>query len=191
VLEVGAGDGALAVELRAIGHEVLAIDPAAEAPGVTALALHEVPETDQPFDAAVAVLSLHHVEPLHESCRHLATLIRPGGVLVIDEFDVERFDERAARWWLGQRAAIAAEDGHGADHHAHDPAGLVVEMRGHVHPLAAVRGALAEDFALGEPVRVPYLHRWYLGEGLRAAEEHLIAEGALPATGARLVGTRR
>ena len=91
VLEVGAGDGALAAELRAIGHEVLAIDPAAEAPGVTALALHEVPESDLPLDAAVAVLSLHHVEPLPESCRHLATLIRLGGVLVIDEFDVERF----------------------------------------------------------------------------------------------------
>jgi len=187
VLEVGAGDGSLAAALRAIGHDVLAIDPAAEAPGVTALALHEVPETDEPFDAAVAVLSLHHVEPLEESCRRLAALLRLGGVLVIDEFDVDRFDERAARWWLGQRAAIGAED-HG---HARDPAGLVAEMRGHVHALVRVREALADDFALGEPVRGPYLHRWHLGERLRGAEEHLIADGALPATGARMVGTRR
>ena len=30
----------------------------------------------------------------------LAELVRPGGVLAIDEVDVERLDERAARWWL-------------------------------------------------------------------------------------------
>ena len=36
----------------------------------------------------------------------------------------------------------------------------------------------------------PYLHRWNLEAGLRDAEESLIARGRLPATGARLIGTR-
>ena len=184
VLEVGAGNGELAATLREIGYDVLAIDPASETAHVLPAALHEVQEPDGSFDAAVAVLSLHHVEPLHESCQKLAALVRPGGRVVIDEFDVERFDERAARWWLGQRAAVGAEQ-------PAEPATLVSERREHLHWVSHLRDELALDFALGEPVRGPFLYRWGLGESLCSAEEHLVATGALPATGARLVGRRR
>jgi SAM-dependent methyltransferase len=183
VLEIGAGDGALASTLRDAAYDVLAIDPASETADVVAVPLHEV-DGHEPFDAAVAVLSLHHVEPLRESCERLAQLVRPGGALVIDEFDVERLDERAARWWLGQRAAAGLEP-------EHEPSELVRRYREHLHPLARVTGELARSgFALGEPVRGAYLHRWWLVDGLRPAEEQLIASGAIPATGARLVGVR-
>lgn len=182
VLEVGAGCGELAAELRDAGYEVRAIDPVAEdGSGVEPIALLEVSGT---FDAALAVVSLHHVEPLDVSCAHLATLVRPGGRLVIDEFDVTRLDDRAADWWLAQRRALGVVE-------QHDARGLITAMRGHIHPLRALREALAPHFTLGEPVPGPYLHRWNLGTGLRDAEEHLIATGKLPATGARLVGTRR
>jgi len=184
VLEVGAGDGELAVALRDVGYDVLAIDPASETSEVARVALHELEEPDAPFDAAVAVLSLHHVEPLPESCERLASLVRPGGALVIDEFDVERFDERAAHWWLAQRAAVGEQ----VDK---EPATLVAQYRDHLHGLAQLMGELGRDFSLGEPVRGPYLYRWWVGEGLRHAEEQQIATGALPATGARLVGARR
>jgi hypothetical protein len=33
-----------------------------------------------------------------ESCRRLAEALRPGGTLVLDEIDVERFDEVAGRF---------------------------------------------------------------------------------------------
>ena len=184
VLEIGAGDGALAAALREIGYDVLAIDPAGEQPGVVGLHLHRVDAPAESFDAAVAVLSLHHVEPLAESCRRLAEVLRPGGRLVVDEFDVQRFDERAARWWLQQREAQS-------DHEHADPATLVSELRGHLHSLARLREALAPWFAIGEPTPGPYLHRWALRPELRALEERLIAEGDLPATGARLVAVRR
>jgi SAM-dependent methyltransferase len=181
VVEIGAGNGELAAALREAGYEVRAIDPAAEAgTGVERAALLDVRGT---FDAALAVLSLHHVEPLAESCAHLATLVRPGGRLVIDEFDVMRLDQRAVAWWLAQRRAVGGED-------EHDAVAGVAAMREHVHPLSALREALAPYFSLGEPVPGPYLHRWNLEPGLRDAEEHLIATGRLPATGARLVGTR-
>lgn len=184
VLEVGAGDGELAADLRGLGYDVLAIDPASETSEVARLALHEIARPAEPFDGAVAVLSLHHVEPLRESCERLAALVRPGGRLVIDEFDVARFDERAARWWIAQRAAIGEPP-------EHEPPAMVEHYRVHLHPLSRVMDELASGFAFGEPVRVPYLHRWCVGEGLGGTEEHLIATGSLPATGARLVGARR
>jgi SAM-dependent methyltransferase len=181
VLEIGAGSGELAGELRAGGYDVRAIDPAADdGSGVERVALIDVSGT---FDAAVAVVSLHHVEPLDESCAHLATLIRPGGRLIIDEFDVMALDERAADWWLGQRRAAGKDD-------EHDAESLVRFMRDHVHALDAVLESLAPHFAMGAPVPVPYLHRWNLEPGLRDDEEALIASGSLPATGARLVARR-
>jgi SAM-dependent methyltransferase len=178
VLEVGAGDGTLAAALAEAGYEVVAIDPASETDAVRAVALHELDEPDASFDAAVAVVSLHHVEPLEDSFERLATLVRPDGVLVVDEVDFERFDERAARWWLDH---AERED---------DPAEMVAAVRGHMHTLARLREALAPWFPTGEPVRGPYLYRWNLPPGLREPEVDLIAAGALPATGARLVSRR-
>lgn len=121
---------------------------------------------------------------LAESCAHLASLVVPGAVLVIDEFDVGRLDERAAGWWLAQRLAAGSED-------EHEPATLIAFMRDHVHPLDLLLDGLAPHYMLGAPVRGPYLHRWNLDPRLRDVEEHLIATGQLPATGARIVARRR
>ena len=185
VLEVGAGGGELAAALRAAGWDVVAIDPAADgAAGVEPVALLDLEAAEASFDAAVAVVSLHHVEPLAESCARLAAAVRPGGALVVDEFDVEHFDERAARWLAAQRAAAGMEV-HG------DPADWPADLRAHLHPLADIRAALSSAFALCEPVRGAYLYRWDLDPAMRAVEERLVADGALPATGARLVGVRR
>lgn len=180
VLEVGAGDGALADALRRDGYDVVAIDPEPGGPGVRAVALRDLDAPPESFDAAVAVVSLHHVDPLDASCRRLAEVVRPGGVLVLDEFDVERVDDRAAGWWLDHRGL---ED--------HTPGEVVAELRHHCHTVARLQSALAEWFSLSPPVRVPYLYRWAKAPELRGAEEHLIAAGELPVTGARIVGARR
>jgi SAM-dependent methyltransferase len=185
VLEVGAGGGELATALREAGHDVVAIDPASETDGVEPLALLDLDAPDGSFDAAVGVVSLHHLEPLDASLERLARLVRPGGTLVIDEIDVARLDERAAGWWIGQRRAL------GEEHRHDDPAELVAEMRHHIHALDAIRSGLDEWFALGEPVRGPYMHRWSLPLSLREAEVEQLAAGRLPAIGARLVGIRR
>lgn len=182
VLEIGAGRGELAAELRAAGYAVTAIDPAAEAADeVQQLALLEAHGA---FDAAVAVVSLHHVDPLEESCAHLASLMEPGAPLVIDEIDAARYDERAAGWWLSQRQALGFTDD------GQTPPDMVNALRKHVHPLAAVCEALAPYFELAEPIRGAYLHRWELRPSVREVEVDLIADGLLPAVGARLIATR-
>jgi SAM-dependent methyltransferase len=183
ILEVGAGRGELASVLGAIGYTVTAIDPSAEPDSqVEQLSLLDV---RGPFDAALAVVSLHHVDPLDESCAHLATLIPPGGRLVIDEIDIDRYDERAARWWLLQREAM------GLSHEESDPAAMVRGLREHLHSLGDICAALRPYFEIGQPVRVAYLHRWELRPSLREPELELIAEGLLPAMGARFVAIRK
>jgi SAM-dependent methyltransferase len=184
VLEVGAGSGELADALREVGYEVTAIDPATDSDSVDRQRLHEVDEPDGSFDAALAVLSLHHVDPLTESFRRLAALVRGGGPLVVDEFDVASFDERAAAWLIDQRELATGA--------VHDhPKGLVRDMRDHLHPVSEVRAQLQRcGFQLGTLSRGPYLYRWELPPGLRGAEEQLIAVNHIPATGAQFVATR-
>ena len=104
--------------------------------------------------------------------------------LVVDEFDVGAFDLGAAAWWLEQRAAIGEQQPETAEE-------LVAEHREHLHPLEQIVAALDPHFELGPPLRGAWLHRWNLGDSLRAVEEEAIARGRLRATGARLVGRRR
>jgi SAM-dependent methyltransferase len=176
VLEIGAGDGALAEVLRGAGHDVTAIDPRGEGE-VLAIPLLELRE--EPFDAAVAMTSLHHVDPLAESLARLAELLRPGARLVVDEYDVEALDERAARWWLTK-----------AGEHQ-DPAEHVAKMRAHIHSVAHIRSELAPWFDVSEVVPGAYLYRHKIGWAHRAEEEALIAAGVIPATGSRFIAIRR
>lgn len=183
VLEIGAGDGALAAALRDAGYDVVAIDPNPGGADVHAVALLELEEAPASFQAAVAITSLHHVEPLEESLEHLARLLEPGGLLVVDEFDVAAFDERAAAWWLEQRQALgAAEDATAGQ--------LVGEHRAHLHPLERIVAALERHFRVGLPLYGAYLYRWNLGPELRGAEEDAIVRGEIPAVGARLLAVR-
>lgn len=183
VLEVGAGDGELAAALRSAGYDVTAIDPAAEpGSGVEPIAL--IDATGQ-FDAAVGIVSLHHVEPLEQSFAHLATLIKPGGMLVIDELDRDNFDRRAAAWWVAQQRAL------GSEHGDLDPDEVVAEMQHHIHAAEAVLDALRPHFDVGLPVRGPYLHRWELPATLITAELELIASGDLPPVGWRTLAACR
>jgi SAM-dependent methyltransferase len=184
LLEVGAGNGELARTLADAGYDVLAIDPHPTGAGVRIAALHELDEPSGSFDAALAVTSLHHVEPLADSLGRLGELLKPGAVLVVDEFDVAAFDERAAGWWLRQRHARGAEEQPSAEE-------LVGEHRSHLHPVDRIAEALEPHFELEAPQYGPYLYRWDLDESLREEEQAAIARGEIPAVGARLVARRR
>jgi SAM-dependent methyltransferase len=177
VLEIGAGDGTLAAALREDGYDVLAIDPAG-GDDILQVALHELDAPTHFFGAAVAITSLHHVDPLDASIERLADLLPPGAPLIVDEFDVGRYDERAAAWWLSHS---------GREHTARE---LVGDVRAHLHPVRTITSALEPWFTVGVPVRGPYLYRWEIDPALRAEEEALIAAGKLPATGARFIATR-
>ena len=184
VLEVGAGEGELARSLRASGYDVTAIDPSSEAQDVEPVALADLPRPELPFDAAVAVVSLHHVEPLEESVERLASALATGTPLLVDEFDAAQLDERAAAWWLAQRHARGGED-------PETPAELGPKMRAKVHSIELLVSVLSPLFEIGALERGTYLYRWHLDESARPAEEELVARGELPLTGVRFIARRR
>jgi 2-polyprenyl-3-methyl-5-hydroxy-6-metoxy-1,4-benzoquinol methylase len=181
VLEVGAGSGELAAALRESGYEVDAIDPGDDADGVERVALAELEAGEGAFDAAVAVVALHHVEPLGESLEVLFRVLVPGGRLIVDELDVEEVDERAADWLIA----------HSEHEHAATPAALIDEVRAHIQPLGELRAALeASGFELGPIFRGAYLYRWHPPPSGEVEERTAIAAGELPAVGARFVARR-
>ena len=183
VLEVGAGRGEIAVALREAGYAITAVDPAAEPGGIVQQC--SLLEVRGSFDVAVSIVALHHVDPLEESCAHLGSMLPSGAQLIVDEIDIDRYDERAIRWWSSQRRAL------GLDDHEHVPSDILGHLRDHIHPLAKMLTALAPHFDLGPPVPGPYLHRWELQPSLFAAEVDLIASGLLPAVGSRFIAARK
>ena len=187
VLEVGAGEGDLARRMAAAGYEVVAVDPQASTPDVLPIPVDELSEPAASFESAVAVLSLHHVHRLDESCAHLASLLRPGASLIVDELDLDRFDEQAAAWWLEQQEALGIEHDH---EHELAAESVVARLREELHPLSRILASLDPYFDLQLAWRGPYLYRWRLGESQRPVEEELIAAGTLPAIGVRILGTR-
>ena len=176
VLEIGAGDGALAEVLRGAGYDVTAIDPRGSG-DVLPIPLLELQA--EAFDAAVAMTSLHHVEPLTESLERLGGLLRPGARLIVDEYDVDALDERAARWWIAKSGQHQ------------DPAEYVAHMREHIFSVAHIREQLRPWFDVSEPVPGAYLYRHKIGWAHRDEEEALIATGVIPATGSRFIAVRR
>ncbi len=64
-------------------------------------------------------------------------------------------------------------------------------MREHLYAVPHIREELAAWFDVGESVPGPYLYRWKVDPALRSEEEAKIADGTLPATGARFIAVRR
>lgn len=173
VLEVGCGDGALTRRLLEAGYEAHGIDPRApEGPSFERTTL-EVFRADAPFDAAVAMLSLHHMHDLAAALTSLERALRPGARLVLFEFAAERVDDRARRW-LAQ---------HGLDAHLGEPP--------HVIAVADLMAALGERFRLLHERWGGFLAREHGREDLHEVEEAAIAAGELRAIGAWLVYERR
>ncbi len=124
VLDLGCGDGKLAVRLAALGARVVGLDadPAmlraaasrAAAAGVgmdfAAGRARTLPFPDRRFDIVVAVTVLCFVPDAEAAFREIARVLRPGGAVVIGELG--RWSlwalRRRIRGWLGNRLWRAA-----------------------------------------------------------------------------------
>jgi SAM-dependent methyltransferase len=204
VLEVGCGDGLLALALAGAGHSVTALD--IELRGASpdgAVTFVERPFLDYrggPFDAVIFNGSLHHLFPLDAALSHARSLLVAGGQLVADEFAWEAADDPTARWYFELRQGVA---GHG--HHSRklvhgsdqDPPlqRWVAEHQHHppLHTGAAMVEAVRGSWGAVEVETGPYLYR-YVARGLAggdadallAEERTRIAQGAIRPVGLRI-----
>jgi SAM-dependent methyltransferase len=170
VLEVGCGDGSLTRHLISAGFAATGIDP--EAPDGDHLVRSTLEEfqAPEPFDAAVAVRSLHHVADLERAVAQLHSLLRPGGRLIMFEFAVEHVDDAASAWLASHGLGDALD---------YDFSGVIA--------LGELEEALGRRFSplLVQPA--PYLARELGHDELHEAEAAAIADGKLRAAGEWLV----
>jgi SAM-dependent methyltransferase len=180
VLEIGCGDGELALALAAAGHDVVAIDPEAPAGAVFRRVTLEEFEASAPFDAAVASLSLHHVADLEAAVDRVAALLVPERTFVVNEFAWERLDGRAAGWAaerLGDVDAPAVEAQWEREHRE-------------LHTGRAVLAALERRFDRLSFDWGPYIARMLRLPEAEADEARAIAAGTLAPVGFRWIGRR-
>lgn len=93
VLDVGCGNGELAYMLAADGHSVMGLDPSDECIAKAGARKNgekvlfvctsfESFEAEEPFDAIVFVVSIHHMD-MEKTLTKAKGLLAPGGVIVI------------------------------------------------------------------------------------------------------------
>jgi SAM-dependent methyltransferase len=99
VLEIGCGEyGGFVPRLREAGYEATGVDPnAPESAGYHRSGFEEF-EARGAFDAIVASRALHHVSDLGAVLARVGAALRPGGALIVVEWEWELFDESSARW---------------------------------------------------------------------------------------------
>jgi SAM-dependent methyltransferase len=188
ILEVGCGSGELAFAMSQQGYDVTAIDPEAPTgPLFRQVSLEHFSETTL-FDTVVANRSLHHLEDLQAAVEKIHSLLRGGGVLILNEFAWDQMDEATAGWYLSQVDKSAPEDASLLPDNF--PELWIAEHEG-LHTSASMRNALDKRFHLRSFEWVPYVARYYLQrDDLVAQEAHLIKHGHINGVGFRYVGNR-
>ena len=192
VLEVGCGQGELANALAERGFDVVAIDPEAPEGPIFHRIRFEDFSAEGTFDAVVASVSLHHIHDLAGALDKIASLLRPAGVLVLEEFAKERLAGATAVWYYQQRRALARKGNAGSEV-PDDFAEWERRTRDNladIHPASAIRAGLETRFAERFFEWSPYLYSWGLDDAVERLERRLIEEGSIEATGLWYVGER-
>ena len=192
VLDVGCGQGELTTALSVAGYDVLGIDPLAPQQDlVRRIRLEDVDEPDGSYDAVVGARSLHPIRDLARALDRIAALLRPAGVLVVEELAWDRIDEATLDWLYGQRRALAAS-GQGVA-----PASLEAlreeweaDHLG-IHGYGALRRELDARFDERFFAWTAFLHRLVGGVATEVLEQALIDAGAIQALGFRYAGIVR
>jgi SAM-dependent methyltransferase len=122
VIEIGCGSaGGFVPRLVEAGYEPIGIDPEApEGPRYRSMEFERY-TVEEPVGAVVASTSLHHVHDLGPVLDKVAASLAPGGVLVVVEWDWQRFDEATASWCFARlpTSSTPVPHDHGADDDDH------------------------------------------------------------------------
>jgi SAM-dependent methyltransferase len=192
VLEVGCGQGELTTALAVEGYDALGIDPVAPVgERFRRIRVEDLEPSEGPYDAVVASHSLHHIRDLDRALDHIASMLGPGGLLVLDEHGWDLADEATLDWLWNQRRALAAA-GHG------EPPASLAALREEwqaehlgLHGFETMREEASKRFEERVFARTPFLHRLLGGVATEVLEQALIDAGAIQALGFRYAGVAR
>jgi SAM-dependent methyltransferase len=186
VLEIGCGAGELALALADRGNTVTAIDPRAPEGSIFQQVSLEDFGGAGPFDAVVASTSLHHIHNLSAALDKIHGLLRPGGVLILNEFGWERMDARTAGWAASHLAGSGTEPVTGE--------GFLkqwIDYHEELHDSVVMRETLDAVFLPTTFEWLPFLAEHELERPDLADEERTLVEsGEINPLGFRYVGTR-
>jgi SAM-dependent methyltransferase len=198
VIDLGCGQfGGLVPALHRAGYEAYGVDiEAPDGPGYYQVEFEQFMPA-QPADAVIASTSLHHTADPDVVLDHVRVALRPGGALIVVEWDWPRFDERTARWCFA-RLNDAAEPGwlhrhrdrwrqSGQPWSAYLASWAAEEG---LHPGDALIAALSLQFDTVQLARGPYVFA-DLNSISPEDERAAIERGELNATGIQFVGARR
>jgi SAM-dependent methyltransferase len=177
VVEVGCGQGDLAVALQTRGYTVTAIDSdrgavrSALAKGVNAITGEWPAVSVTPADAIVFTRSLHHVANLDAAVARAHQILRGTRTLLIEDFDFGSADEATANWFA---SAVRVADDTGLLLPDRDEFAIrVMQARnalgewhtdhGHeVHSLQHIIEAVSRRFNLLSVEAAPYCYRYLI-----------------------------
>jgi len=200
VVEIGCGPlGGFVPWLREAGYAAVGVDP--EAPSEPSFRSIRFEEYEPPgsVDAVVAGTSLHHVDDLAEVLDRVADALRPGRVVIVIEWDWQRFDEATARWCFA-RLRPPADDDEASWLHRHKEGWASsgrswpeywrgwIEEEG-LHAGRDIVRALDQRFDRQACEYGPYFFPDL--EATKAEEAEAITAGVVQATGFTWVGNRR
>jgi 2-polyprenyl-3-methyl-5-hydroxy-6-metoxy-1,4-benzoquinol methylase len=98
ILEIGAGEGALAAILTQAGHRVIAIDanPRGTFPAIETT-FEDYDAGRERFDCVAIQFVLHHAADLDTFVAKMAGLLTPRGIVAIDDYGWERSSDESFR----------------------------------------------------------------------------------------------
>jgi SAM-dependent methyltransferase len=174
VLEVGCGDGALAKQLVDLGCEVIAIDASegnikkAKSLGVDARVASFPAFEGLLFDVVLFTRSLHHIQPLNSAVKKAFQILKPNGLIIIEDFAFSETDEETAKWFYsflkildGCDVLLPAQDSFGRNllNNAGDFA-LWTEHTHEINSFPAMQKAVGQYFQILKTETAPYLYRY-------------------------------
>jgi ubiquinone/menaquinone biosynthesis C-methylase UbiE len=191
LLEVGAGEGDLALALMQSGYDVRALDndeakvSLAQRKGVDCRLADITEYEDDPFDLILFSRSLHHIQPLDQAIKRTRSLLAEDGTLLVDDFAPETADEDTVRFRYETEFILRGSCGLSCSTRDEYPLDPLQHWKDHlfvkhkVSDSVTIRGAIAAIFSNVEEESVPYMYRYIVDKLPRNSESLSIAQKVL------------
>lgn len=140
LLDVPAGEGALAARLIDVGFEVRCCDLYPEIFRLAGVDIHpgnldgELPFSEHSFDYVTCLEGLEHIENPQQAMREFARLLKPGGHLIVSVPNILNIEERL-KWLLHGYTSHFKPISRPASERLRAEYGGRVEIAAHVNPI--------------------------------------------------------